>query len=152
MASDFRFVVSDPKTRRAIQISKERAVCEALIGKKIGESFNGEVVGMNGYELAITGGTDKDGIPMRGEVHGSAKKKILLTKSVGFAAKLTKKAGESGKTYKVDMKQGVRKKKMVRGNTISDETMQINCKVTKIGEQAFDALFPPKPKEEKATA
>ncbi|MFH8120306.1 MAG: S6e family ribosomal protein, partial [Candidatus Aenigmatarchaeota archaeon] len=57
----FKFVVSDPETRKSYQIEVEQSKALGLIGKKIGEEFNGELIGLPGYVLKITGGTDKDG-------------------------------------------------------------------------------------------
>ena len=51
---------------------------DPLIGKTIGETFNGGLVGLPGYELKITGGSDFSGIPMKPSVHGPVKKKLLL--------------------------------------------------------------------------
>ena len=35
-----------------------------LIGKKVGEVFNGALVGLPGYEIKICGGSDSSGIPI----------------------------------------------------------------------------------------
>ena len=58
------------------------------------------------------GGSDKSGVPMRPDVHGPARKYVLLSKGVGLK----------------DTEKGLRKRKLVRGNTISDEIYQLNCK------------------------
>jgi len=63
--------------------------------------------------LKITGGTDKDGIPMRWDIQGTAKKKALLTKGVGFRSKV----------------DGERRRKLVRGRVVGDDTMQVNSVV-----------------------
>ena len=49
-----------------------------LVEKKIGDTFNGALIGLPGYEFKITGGSDRGGIPMRKDVHGPMKKRILL--------------------------------------------------------------------------
>ena len=69
---------------------------------------------MQGYKLKFTGGTDKDGIPMRPDVHGSAKSRIVLSGGVGYKPK----------------NKGEQKRKVVRGNTISTETTFLNFVVT----------------------
>jgi len=129
----FKIVVSDPKTRKSYQ--KEVGE-EGLIGKKIGEHVSGSLFGLEGYELELTGGSDKDGFPMRKDVDGTARKKILISDRPGFHPGAP----------------GVRKRKSVRGNTISDDIVQINSKVIKHGNKALDQVFGSKkvekPKEE----
>ncbi|MBN1896274.1 MAG: 30S ribosomal protein S6e [Candidatus Aenigmarchaeota archaeon] len=126
----FKLVISDPKTRKSYQ---KEVSGEGLLGKKVGEKFSGAVAGLDGYELQITGGTDKDGFPMRKDVDGTGRKKILLSKSIGFKPKL----------------EGQRKRKSIRGNTVSDEVAQINTKVIKQGKEPMEKIFRAKeePKE-----
>ena len=133
----FKIVISEPKSKKAWQIEKEVPV---LMGKKIGEKFDGSLLGLSGFTLQITGGSDKDGFPMRFDLEGSARKKALLTKSVGFRGiKKIRKV-----KYKVE---GMKKRKYIRGNTVSDEIMQINCKIVE-GEGDIPTMLGIKPKEE----
>lgn len=90
-----------------------------LVGKKIGETFNGALIGLPGYELKITGGSDLGGIPMRRDVHGPMKRRILLTKGPCYRPK----------------KHGERRRKIVRGSEITDETTQVNTTVVKFGKE-----------------
>ncbi len=64
----FKLVVSDPKSRKSYQ---KEVSGEGILGKKIGDKFSGAAAGLEGYELQITGGSDKDGFPMRKDVEGS---------------------------------------------------------------------------------
>jgi len=114
---------------------------ESLIGKKIGETLEGKEIAseFSGYELEITGTSDKAGFPGKKDVEGPELKKVLLTK--GFGMK-TKPKGLS-KTKK-PLHDGVRLKKTVRGNTISPATLQINTKVKKEGSTKFETLLPKK--------
>src|SRR3990172_18155 len=107
----FKIVISEPKSKKAWQIDKEAFF---LIGKKIGENFDGSLVGLTGFTLQVTGGSDKDGFPMRYDLEGSARKKALLTKGVGFRG--TKKIRKV--KYKVE---GMKKRKYIRGNTVSED-------------------------------
>jgi small subunit ribosomal protein S6e len=132
--AEVTFVINDPGSRRAGQVKKDSNDISALLGRKLGDTFNGEIVEMDGYELQITGGTDRAGIPLRKDVHGSVKTKILLTPGVGL---------------RTVPRKGARKKKTVRGGTMDDSIAQINCKITKNGSKPFAEIFPPKPKEEK---
>jgi len=135
----FKVVISDPKSRRTAQKDVDQSAAVGLIGKKIGEEFNGDIIGLSGYTLQITGGTDKDGFPMHSALKGSGRKKMLLTNPPGFHT---------------DHK-GQRRRKMVCGNTISDSIVQINAKVVKAGAQKFEEAFAKKEepvKEEEAPA
>jgi len=129
----WKFVISDPETRKSFQLEVEQDKAGSLIGKKIGNEFSGDIIGLSGYGLQITGGTDKDGFPMLQSVEGMGKRKILLSGKPGFHPKL----------------KGQRKRKTVRGNTISTDIVQINCKVVKKGENPLEELIPTKPKEKK---
>ena len=87
--------------------------------KKIGESINGGLIGFPNYEFEITGGSDSSGFPMRKDVHGPVKKRILVSKR--------------GIGYK-PVRKGEKRRKMVRGNEISFDMTLINLKVLKYGE------------------
>jgi small subunit ribosomal protein S6e len=91
--------------------------------------------------LQITGGSDKDGFPMRPDLDGVVRKKALLTKGVGFRGiKKIRKV-----KYKV---RGMRKRKYIRGNTISDSIVQINFKIIE-GEGDIPKILGIPPKEKK---
>jgi len=64
-------------------------------------------------KLKITGGTDKDGIPMRFDIQGGAKKRAMLSGGVGFKPN----------------DRGERRRKLVRGRVVGEDTMQINSVV-----------------------
>jgi small subunit ribosomal protein S6e len=134
----FKIVVSEPKSKKAWQIEKD---APSLIGKKIGEKVDGSAIGLSGFTLQITGGSDKDGFPMRQDLEGVMRKKALLTKGVGFRG--TKKIRKV--KYKV---KGMRKRKYIRGNTISDSIIQVNCKVLE-GEGDIPMILGIPPKEKK---
>lgn len=134
----FKIVVSEPKARRAWQIEKD---VPSLIGKKIGDKVDGSLIGLSGFTLQITGGSDKDGFPMRPDLDGIVRKKALLTKGVGFRG--TKKIRKV--KYKVS---GMRKRKYIRGNTISDSIVQINFKILE-GEGDVPKILGIPPKEKK---
>ncbi len=114
----FKVVVSDPKTGLAFQVELKGEDAKRLLGKKIGDIIPGEWVGMNGYKLEITGGSDFAGFPMRKEIEGTGKKRIW---------------------WWVDKRTRV--KKLVRGNTISEEIVQINTKVIEYGPTPFEEYY-----------
>lgn len=126
-------MISEPETRKSYQLEADQAKTVALVGKKIGEEFNGDLIGLSGYSLKITGGSDKDGFPMHPSVKGPGRKRVLLSSAPGFHPKI----------------KGQRKRKTVRGDTISDDIAQVNVKVVKKGEKPLEQLVPAKPKEKK---
>lgn len=113
---------------------KKEVENEDLIGKRIGETINGSEISpeLSGYELEISGTSDKAGFPGKKDLEGSTLKRVLLTK--GFSMHNNRK--------------GIRKKKTVRGNTISLDTIQINTIIKKEGNQKFEDLLPKKEKAE----
>lgn len=129
---EFKIVVNDIKkgTSHNIQVSGHHA--NSLIGKKINDEVDGIFVSLPGYKLQITGGTDKDGFPMRKDLQGTSRRRLLLSKGLGF------QPHESGK----------RKKKAVRGNTVSQDIVQINMKVIKHSSRAIEDLLKAEKKEE----
>ena len=134
----FKICINEPNTKRSWQIEKD---IPSLIGLKIGDKFDGSLIGLSGFTLQITGGSDKDGFPMRYDLTGTARKKALLTKGVGFRG--IKKIGKV--KYKVN---GMRKRKYIRGNTISADIIQVNCKVIE-GEGNIPMILGIQPKEKK---
>jgi len=128
----FKIVINDPETRKSYQMEVDQEKASFLVGKKIGDQFDGNLIGLPGYTLEIRGGSDKDGFPMHPSVQGTAKKRILLAGPPGYHPP----------------KKGVRKRKTVRGNTISFDIVQINCKVVKKGEKPLEEIFKKEEKKE----
>ena len=108
--TNFKLTISDIKGK---SITKELKDSDAnpLLGLQLGNETDASVVGLQG-KLKLTGGSDKSGVPMRNDIHGSARKYILLSKGVGL------QAAETGQRFR----------KLMRGNTVSEEIYQINCK------------------------
>jgi small subunit ribosomal protein S6e len=111
---------------------------EILVGKSIGDTFKGEEVSpdLTGYELEITGTSDKSGFPGLPELTGPQLKKALLTYGRGMKQR-PRKEGKK----KTPNTQGLRLRKTVRGKEISEATVQINIKVTKEGTKKFEDFF-----------
>ena len=126
-----KIVVSDPKTGKSYQKVVD---VSRLTGKKIGESVQGKSVGFSDYEFMITGGSDEAGFPMRKDLEGNLKKRIMIGKSVGLREAKDK---------------GFKKRKSVRGNTVSEKTAQINMKITKYGSKTPEEVFGKKEEGEK---
>ena len=109
----FKVVISDPKTGKSRQIEVKDEKARALIDKRIGDVIDGELIGVSGVKLQITGGSDIAGFPMRADIEGPVKKYVLLSGGVGFHPR----------------RKGERRRKLVRGNTISEDIVQVNTKI-----------------------
>lgn len=108
--TNFKLTISDIKGK---SISKELKDSDAnpLLGLELGKETDAVIVGLQG-KLKLTGGSDKSGVPMRNDIHGAARKYVLLSKGVGLQ----------------DAEVGQRVRKLMRGNTVSEEIYQVNCK------------------------
>ncbi len=111
----FKLVISDPKTTKSESKEVKDAEAQLLVGRRLGEVLDASSLGLG--RVKITGGSDKAGFPMRSDVLGGGKKYVLLTVGVGFKSK----------------EEGCKKRKLVRGSTITEEIYQVNLK--KVGEQ-----------------
>ncbi len=109
----FKIIVSDPETGKSQSIELEETQASPLIGRKLGEVIDGAVVKLSGYKLKITGGSDKDGFPMRPNIHGGVRVGAILSEGVGFHSS----------------NKGERKRKTLRGNVITDSIVQLNMKM-----------------------
>jgi len=111
--TQFKIVISDKKGK---SVSKELKDKEAqpLVGLRVGEIIDSSVVGIPSGKIQLRGGSDKSGTPIRSDVHGGVKKYVLLSKGSGMR----------------DDREGIRKRKLVRGNMITEEIYQINCLLT----------------------
>ncbi len=119
----FKLVVSDPRTTKSEVVEIKDANAQVLVGRKIGEVVEGSTIGFSG-KIMITGGSDKAGFPMRGDVLGGGKNRVLLTRGVGLTSKV----------------EGMKKRKLVRGNTITEEVYQVNAKKVEEGpKQGLDS-------------
>ncbi|MHA1794093.1 MAG: S6e family ribosomal protein [Promethearchaeota archaeon] len=115
----YRIVIS--KDNKSMQITVEPDVFfKSLIGKKIGDELDGGLFGYPGYIFEIRGGSDLAGFPMRKDVQGGVKKRIFVS-------------GPGTGIKNKSIRKGDRIRKLVRGNTITDQIVQINTIVKKEG-------------------
>ena len=121
-----KLVISDQKTGKSYQVEVSKESESRLIGTKIGQTIDAGFTGAPGYKLQVKGGSDKEGFPMRRDIPGPRRGKFLLSSGSGIRPQ----------------EKGERRRKTVRGNTISDETMQINAIVVEYGEKPLADLFP----------
>ena len=80
---DFRVVISDPQSGKAYQVEAKDAAANKFLGRKIGDVIDGDAVGMPGYMIEITGGSDREGFPLRRDLPGSKRRKILIASGTG---------------------------------------------------------------------
>jgi small subunit ribosomal protein S6e len=121
---EYKVVISDSKGNSINQEIKDKSA-QPFVGSKIGDVMDSTVFGLKDGKIKITGGSDKSGTPMRSDLHGGVKKYILMTSGVGAR----------------NLDPGERKRKLVRGNLITEEIYQLNC-------QLIDTILPEKEKSE----
>jgi small subunit ribosomal protein S6e len=109
----FKIIVSDPQTGKSQVVELEGSRAVPLISRRLGETIDGSVIGQGGHKLRITGGCDKDGFPMRPDIHGGVRTNTILSGGVGFHPK----------------REGERRRKTIRGNVITEEIAQINMTI-----------------------
>jgi len=124
-------IVSNPADGTSQRVEIDDQQLRALYGTRIGQVVEGAVAGMQGYRIRLTGGTDKDGIPMRPDVHGSAKARVVLSGGVGYKPK----------------DKGEKKRKVVRGNTVNPEIAFLNFTVVEAPKGKKKAKKEPAPAE-----
>lgn len=109
----YKIVLSDPETGKSQLLEVEGSKAVPLVGRRLGETIDGSALGFGGHKIQITGGSDKDGFPMRPDIHGGVKTRVILSKGVGFHS----------------TRRGERKRRTLRGNVITEEIIQINMKI-----------------------
>ncbi len=125
--TDFKVVLSDPKEGISYKVEATGGMAGALIGKSVGDIIAGDALGFAGYQIAITGATDKTGIPARRDLPGLTRRKLLLANGTGFRP-----------TY-----DGQRRRMTIRGAEINEDFVQINAKVVGYGEKSLKDYFAP---------
>lgn len=114
---------------------------EELEGKEIGSKINGKEIlpALEGYELEITGASDKSGFPALDKVEGVGLQKVLLTYGKG----MKKRPKHEGKHKRnKNRPKGLRLRKTIRGKVISPSIAQINMKIIKLGSKPINEVFP----------
>ena len=129
---EFKVTINDTKNGKSHKVQVSGHHANSLIGKKIGDEVDGIFISLPGYKLQVTGGTDKNGFAMRRDLPGMSRRRLLLSKSSGFKPK----------------EKGLRKKKSARGNTVNQDIVQINMKVTKHSSKPIDKLINIEKKDE----
>ena len=129
--ADFRVTVSDRNTGSAHQIEISGSQANKFADKSIKNTIGEDTVGLPRYTLKITGGTDKDGFPMRSGLPGPRRRKILIVGGVGFKSPV----------------DGMRRRKTIKNKKISTEIGQINTAVEEYGNKSIGLLLGNEPEE-----
>lgn len=111
--AEFDVVVGD-ETGDTRQFEVDGQDANRFLGREIGEEIDGDPVGLAGHALALTGGSDDAGRPMREDVSGADLKELLLEGGTGYEP----------------TRDGERRRVTVRGREISEATAQVNAHVT----------------------
>ena len=119
---------------------------EELVGKELHDKVKGQDIlpSLEGYELEITGASDKAGFTAMKEVEGIGLSKILLPLGKGMH-----KRSKGVKKKTPHHNKGLRLRKTVRGKVISPEIIQINMKILKQGSKPLSEIFSQEKTEEK---
>ena len=80
---EFKVNIADKSGKTYKYILKEPEA-NKLLGLKVGDKFPGSIIGINDYEFQITGGSDFAGFPMRKDIMGQRRIKILTGKTLGM--------------------------------------------------------------------
>ena len=131
---EFKVVVSDQKTGRSYNVNVSGGQAGAIIGKRIGDELDAGPLGLPGYRMEITGGSDRDGTPARRNLPIAGRKRLLLSGGAGFRP----------------VREGQRRRKSIRGNEFTADFVQINARITAYGEKPLEEYFAkPAPEEKK---
>jgi len=122
---DLKIVVSDPQTGHSYNTVAGGGAAGAFIGKAISSQIDGNAIGLDGYRIEITGGSDRTGIPARNGLPGSSRRHLLLGGGVGFNP----------------TRKGERRRKTVRGSEITQDFVQVNVKVVEYGTTPLADIF-----------
>lgn len=123
--AEFTVAVSDPESGHTYQVEVDEQDANRFSGRELGDEVDGGAVGLDGYTLELTGGSDTAGRPMRPDVRGVGTKSIMSDGGVGYEPTT----------------DGERKRITVRGREISDDTRQINAKIVERGSDDVDELL-----------
>jgi len=134
--AEFKVVVADPKSGRAFNVDASGGAAGVFIGKKIGDEVDAGPLGLAGYRIQITGGSDRTGTPANSSLPGAGRRKLLIAGGTGFHPAM----------------EGQRRRKMLRAKEITGDFVQVNAKVTAYGEKKLEEIFPPKAEGEKKEA
>ncbi len=130
-----KLVISDPKSGKAYNLELDANKERILVGLEVGKTVDASNLGLPGYKIMLTGGSDKDGFPIRGDIHRRGRKRTILGGPPGFRPQ----------------ERGLRRAKSVRGGVITPEIVQVNAKVIEAGGKPLGEIFGKPPEGETGT-
>ncbi|MGB9635181.1 MAG: 30S ribosomal protein S6e [Candidatus Micrarchaeia archaeon] len=113
------------KSGKTYKVEIDASKASLLFGKKVGDDIEGDIIGVPGYVFTIRGGSDSSGFPMRFDVQGMVKRKILIGSGPGIRK----------------VRKGEKRRKTVRGNIVSEDISQLNLVVKQAGPQALSEIL-----------
>ncbi len=127
----FKLVLADPLSGKSRQFEIRDPIAQRFIGLKIGDIVDasllkGVVDLPAGIKIRITGGSGFEGAPMVPFIDGPVKRYALLSRPPGFHPR----------------RPGERRRKLVRGNTITEQIVQINAVIVYPPDWRGGPIFP----------
>lgn len=117
--AEFQVVVGDPDSGESYQVEVAGNDANRFLGRTLGEEVDGDAVGLDGYTLALTGGSDAAGRPLRDDLPGGNLRELLVDeRTVGYKPS----------------RDGERRRVTVRGNEVTDEVAQLNASIVERGD------------------
>jgi|TARA_B100000315_G_C14191724_1_gene413666 small subunit ribosomal protein S6e len=107
---DFKIIISNAKTGKSEVKELKDQEAKMFVGTRIGDIIQGDALGLEG-KIKITGGSDRAGFPMRSDILGGGKNRVLLSRGIGLQ----------------NAEKGEKKRMLIRGNVITDEIYQVNA-------------------------
>ena len=124
-----KFLYSDKKTGKTAGMDLDAEKAAYLYSKKIGDEIDGTILGLTGYKLKITGGSDSSGFALEPSIGGQLKIRVMRQRSKKDSKRLSRRI-------------------TVRGNVISNDTNQVSAAIVEYGSKPLSELFVEKPKAE----
>lgn len=131
-----KIVISDTKTGKAYNMELDASKERVLVGLEVGKTIDAAALGLPGYKISLTGGSDKDGFPIRTDIHGRVKQRVVLGGPPGFRPK----------------EDGLRRGKSVRGKVITHDIVQVNAKVVEAGAKPLAEILGKTPEGQAGSA
>lgn len=122
------FTFQNPATGAQFKVDvDDQTKIRAVVDRSVGDEVKGDDLGYPGYVFKITGGSDRQGFPMKPGVAVNSRVKLLLARgTVGYR----KHIGRSGE----------RKRRTVRGGVVATDIVVLNLVVVRSGEEKVAEL------------
>jgi len=117
--------INDPKTGKSYTKEVDVEKIKPLFGQTVGYEFDAGIVDVPGVKVKITGGSDKDGFPMRKGIHKNSRLRVYVSGGIGYNPK----------------EKGIKRRKTVRGEIIGEDIAQLNLKIVKLGKKSIEEIL-----------